>query len=350
MAEADLVVVGAGPAGGAAAIRAAQAGLRAIVLDAAAAPRERPGETLHPGVEPLFERLGVAAAVHEAGFVRHTGLSVRWEAARTFVPYGADAAGPWRGFQAWRSTLDAILLERARALGVEVRRGARVDGVVVDRDRVGGVRLRGGETVRARCVVDGAGGRHVLARALGLSRERFTPRLVAHYGYATDVVDETASLEADARGWTFRAQVRPGLWQWTRLPFSGVRLDVDPRAIGRPTTRPRAQDVSWRWVPACAGPGWFLAGDAAVVLDPASSHGVLRALMSGMLAGDLAATTASGAAPATSAIASYRRWLGDWVAHDVAELRALYSRLSQPPGWASSLTPAPPAAGSRCRA
>lgn len=39
---------------------------------------------------------------------------------------------------------------------------------------------------------------------------------------------------------------------------------------------------------AVAGPGWFLAGDAAAVLDPASSHGVLRAVLTGFRAGQVA--------------------------------------------------------------
>src|SRR5688572_9625150 len=132
MSERVVVVVGAGPGGGAAAIVAAQAGLRVTLLDAGVAPRERPGETLHPGVEPLFDRLGIGDDVRAAGFVRHAGLSVRWERALTFVPYGADERGAWRGFQAWRATLDAIFERRARALGVEVIRGAHVGDAIVE--------------------------------------------------------------------------------------------------------------------------------------------------------------------------------------------------------------------------
>ena len=46
-------------------------------------------------------------------------------------------------------------------------------------------------------------------------------------------------------------------------------------------------DVSWRQLGTPAGPGYFVAGDAAAVTDPSSSHGVLRAIMSGMLSGHL---------------------------------------------------------------
>ncbi len=57
--EADIIVLGAGPAGCAASIRARQAGLRVIMFDAKALPNVSPGETLHPGVEPLLKQLDV---------------------------------------------------------------------------------------------------------------------------------------------------------------------------------------------------------------------------------------------------------------------------------------------------
>ena len=53
----DLLIIGAGPAGCAAAISARRRGLTVMMLEASAQPRRVPGETLHPGIEPLFARL-----------------------------------------------------------------------------------------------------------------------------------------------------------------------------------------------------------------------------------------------------------------------------------------------------
>lgn len=78
MDGADVVIVGGGPAGSAAAIACAGTGLNVVLVERAAFPREAPGETLHPGVESLLERLGVAGAVRAAGFLRHEGTWVRW--------------------------------------------------------------------------------------------------------------------------------------------------------------------------------------------------------------------------------------------------------------------------------
>jgi flavin-dependent dehydrogenase len=110
--------------------------------------------------------------------------------------------------------------------------------------------------------------------------------------------------------------VQPGLYQWTRLRFGG---GPSAAPAGEPAGKTRSTDVTWRFVPRCAGPGYFLVGDAAAVLDPASSHGVLRALMTGMRAGQLAA--AGGGA------AAYCGWLREWVKHDIDALSALYASL-----------------------
>jgi flavin-dependent dehydrogenase len=327
---ADIVVVGAGPAGMAAAITAAQAGLRVVVLEATGGSHNRPGETLHPGVEPLFEQLGVVEAVRAASFLRHSGIHVVWNGPARFVSYGGDADGPWRGFQAWRSTLDAILQAHAVRLGVRLHRHARVTGLLCAADRIVGV-LAGGRPVCGRWLVDAAGGGHWAARRAGLPIARLSPRLIASHGYVRRAGGETPWFEADAEGWTWRAEVRPGLYQWTRLWFDSFRARDWIASQSQP--KGRGADVTWRWVPDSAGPGYFLAGDAAAVLDPSSSHGVLRALLSGMLAGHSIVRIANGLSSESDACLVYRDSLRRWIEHDVRELKNLYGGLLNPPSW-----------------
>jgi flavin-dependent dehydrogenase len=62
--------------------------------------------------------------------------------------------------------------------------------------------------------------------------------------------------------------------------------DTGHPAVGTGARR-RGADVTWRIISPAAGPGFFLVGDAVAVLDPASSHGVLKALMTGMMAAHL---------------------------------------------------------------
>ena len=83
-------------------------------LSASMFPRHRPGETLPPGVEPIFAQLGVAEAIAAAGFTRHPGTWVTWSDPRRFDPFGRDSGGSWYGFQAPREQLDRILLDAVR--------------------------------------------------------------------------------------------------------------------------------------------------------------------------------------------------------------------------------------------
>src|SRR5262249_9354627 len=102
----EILVLGGGPAGSAAAITAAGLGLPVTLIERAGFPRHAPGESLHPGVGAILRQLGVEQEVLDAGFLRYSGHLVRWDGAERMQPFGADADGPWLGYQAWRPTFD----------------------------------------------------------------------------------------------------------------------------------------------------------------------------------------------------------------------------------------------------
>jgi flavin-dependent dehydrogenase len=66
----DVIIVGGGPAGTTAAIQCRRAGLAVALIERVKFPRERPGESLHPGIEPLFQQIGVNERFLSAGFIR----------------------------------------------------------------------------------------------------------------------------------------------------------------------------------------------------------------------------------------------------------------------------------------
>lgn len=338
MSRLDVAIVGSGPAGSAAAIWCATSGLRVTVIECEQFPRERPGETLHPGIEPLLSQLGVADRVLSAGFLRHEGNWVEWEGDRRFVPFGADDAGPWRGFQAWRADFDAILLNRAIELGVEVRQPCRALRPIVSENRIVGVVTSDGTTLSS-FVIDATGRQHWLARQLKLKIKNCSPRLIAHFGYmeGCPIRDDAPEIVADKRGWTWTARVRPQLYQWTRLAFDNQPMDKDwiPEEWSglKPRGRRCSADVTWRVVAQAAGLGYFMVGDAAAVLDPASSHGVLKAIMSGMMAGHLITQIVNQGQIESRAIQGYCQWVDNWFQHDLSRLRELYAILPNPPDW-----------------
>jgi flavin-dependent dehydrogenase len=267
--------------------------------------------------------------------LRHTGQWVTWAADPRFVPFGEDEGGPWLGYQVWRADFDALLLTRARALGVEVLQPCRAHAPLVEGGRVAGVRCERGE-LRARFVVDASGGGHWLARRLGLRVRTASPRLIARYGYCKGECqgrDAAPAIVADRDGWTWTARVRDGLYQWTRLALDrrGTADALPPgecRGL-RPEGHARGSDVTWRIVASSAGPGYFLVGDAAAVLDPAASHGILKALMSGILVGHLISRGLCEGHDERLLSESYRGWVSSWFRHDVEQLTERYLHLGR---------------------
>jgi flavin-dependent dehydrogenase len=326
----DVIVAGGGPAGVAAAIECRRRDLRTLLLEASASPRNRPGETLHPGAESLFRALGVSDAVNGAGFPRHGGIAVRRGNAVSIQRYGADDDGEWLGYQAHRAELDRILLEQAAARGAIIRRGERANRPIVTEGVVRGVKTGSGE-FRAAFVVDAGGPAHWLARRLGLRLSCISPRLLAKYGWA-EMPGSPAKAGGlpefrwETGGWSWNAPVSSNRLAWVRLSLAGE----EPR---KPRSRTNASDVTWRIVRPNAGPGYFLAGDAACVLDPAASHGVLRAIMSGMLAAQAAARILEQPASAERIAEGYSRWMEQAFCRDAEALISLYSGLAPSPLW-----------------
>ena len=138
--QGDVLIVGGGPAGSAAAITAARAGLSVAILERTVFPRKRPGETLHPGIESLFDQLGVAEAIAAEQFLRPTGYRVRWGMEREqFVTFGATGSTAWCGFQATRARLDSLLLEQSRKVGAQIFQPVRARTPILQGNRVVGI-------------------------------------------------------------------------------------------------------------------------------------------------------------------------------------------------------------------
>lgn len=286
-------------------------------------------------MEGILRSLGAWGAVEAEGFLRHEGISVRQDGTARFEAYGADGAEPWLGLQAWRTDFDGILLERAKRAGVAVLQPCRAIAPLRDGGRVVGVRTTCGD-LGARLLIDAAGGGHWLARALGMGIEYRSPPLIARYGYATGGLDELRRgpvFEAERDGWSWLAQVKPRLLHWTRLALGGVptpRTPPDVVARFPPRGGARGADVTWRSLTRPAGPGFLVIGDAAAVTDPASSHGVLRALLTGVLAGECMCAEGSD----ERAVARLEDATRSFFDADVSALRRLYAGgLLEPPRW-----------------
>jgi 2-polyprenyl-6-methoxyphenol hydroxylase-like FAD-dependent oxidoreductase len=95
-AVSDVVIIGSGPSGSAAAIWCAKLGLNVTLIERSTYPKDKPGESLHPGVEPLFDLLGVSEDIMSANFLRHYSILVQWgQRFPRLALFGCDRSLAW---------------------------------------------------------------------------------------------------------------------------------------------------------------------------------------------------------------------------------------------------------------
>jgi flavin-dependent dehydrogenase len=335
----DVAILGAGPAGLATAICCAEFGLQVCILERGTFPRPAVGECVHPGAEELFRRLGVAKEIFEKKFLRFSGVWNGHERELSFVPFGGSSKHPWKGFQLWRYDFDQILLKRSLELGATFVCCCYPSEAIPTNRGVNIITKAG--NFETRIVVDGTGRNSWIARQWGLKRETFSHSLVARYGYCEGDCPQRHDnplFSMRREGWDWTARVRPNLYQWisVRLDEKSTCHHPIPSEMRnlRQVSRVRGADVTWRFVSECASRRHFLVGDAVSVLDPSSSHGVIKALSSGIVAAECIKKTLNQHSGAEKAIQGYSAWQWKWFKRDAHHLRTLFKRAGYFPGRA----------------
>ncbi|MGY2064465.1 geranylgeranyl reductase family protein [Blastococcus sp. SYSU DS0619] len=330
-AATDVLVVGAGPAGSAAAAWAARAGRDVVLTDAAVFPRDKTcGDGLTPRAIAELDHLGLgdwARSKARNRGLRAAGFGREWE-----LPWPGGAF-PDHGSAVPRAELDARIRQAALTAGAVAADGARAVDVERDGDRVTGVVFEHADdsrsTVSCRRLVVADGVRSPLGRVLGREWHRDTAYGVAARGYVTSgrADDEWISSHLELRGaegellsgygWVFplgaeagEVNIGVGTLATARRP-AGVqlkslletyadarreewRLDGDVR-LPASALLPMGGAVS-----GVAGRNWALIGDAAGCVNPLNGEGIDYGLETGRtLAGLLDEDDWTAAWPAT---------------------------------------------------
>jgi geranylgeranyl reductase family protein len=349
----DVLVVGAGPAGSAAAIVAARSGLDVVLADKATFPRDKCcGDGLTAGALRLLEELGVTPAqvpswlrIDEVHTVGPSGYTVDLTLPQGRGQYAAVAR---------RRELDRALVDRAAHTGACVLQGCEVSDV----DTTAADRVRacvGGSAVQARYLVAADGMWSPVRRQLGGAPAGYLGDWHAFRQYFSGASEQA---RRQLVVW-FERDLLPGYaWSFPLADGSvnvgfGIRRDGSRRVqdmkqvwehlLERPTLRrvlgeglqPEGTHRAWP-IPSrldqldkVTGRVLF-AGDAAGATDPMTGEGIGQAIETGMLAARSLA--AAGPHRPEEAGALYTRTLDLGMVRDHQLARRLSDVLARPRG------------------
>ena len=319
-ARADVLVVGAGPAGAAAAAHLARSGAHVVLADAAVFPRDKTcGDGLTPRAVAALRLLGMGDLLD--GRPQIEGLELHGWGAQQRVPWPSGRF-PACGSAMSRMEFDDALRRFALAQGAQMLSGVKAVGAETDGGRVRSVTVqRGGERadVRVGQVIVADGVRSGLGKVLGRQWHRDTAYGVAARSYAPsgradhpwmgshlELRDPAGGL-LPGYGWVFplgdgRVNVgvgalatakrpasmalKPILQHYARMVGTEWELTGDPTGIAS-ALLPMGGAVS-----GIAGRNWLLIGDAAACVNPLNGEGIDYALETARFAADLLAESA----------------------------------------------------------
>lgn len=307
----DLIVVGAGPGGSAAAYYASKAGLSTLLLDRQEFPRDKPcGDGLMPHAASEVALMGLGDWLDEPHHGKFGGFSIYTDTAFLQQPVPPTLHGP-HGYVIAREETDAKLLERAIGAGADFRSRHRATKLrrTPAGDVVGVEAENGSGSLRFDAplviVADGIGGfaaDGMKAHQNAVARRQYFrnvtgPRQEDLHVFITRDMNERGA----GYGWIFyfgdgRANVGAGV-STKALVRSGRNLkDFYDRFLEEPQLKewladaePEGPPKSWSlkmgmWGAKRYAQGVMMIGDAGSMIHPISGEGVGYALESGRLA------------------------------------------------------------------
>jgi geranylgeranyl reductase family protein len=360
--DADVIVVGAGPAGAATACGLAREGLDVILMDRSSFPRDKTcGDGVPPGSIEILNSLGMGDKIRSAGFNTVRAIRLGSPSGRTWDASFRPKREGTQFYIAPRFQLDAIIQGHAVQSGARFVR-CNVKGPVLSDGRVTGVRAvsEDGETVHsARVVVGADGATSSIARAL-----RTSPKLpddrrcVAVRAYVDGIETDPGRVEfyfyrrfRPGYGWVFplgqdRANVGV-VMRVDRYREAGASLErllgefmETPAMAGRLRPGGRLRDVaSWQLPNAAPAPmrnafaGAVLVGDAAALVDPLTGEGIHNALVSAQLAADTIGEALRSGDTSKAGLSSYDRRCQEVLGPLVARSDRVHQWVDRVPRW-----------------
>jgi ABC-type nitrate/sulfonate/bicarbonate transport system ATPase subunit/flavin-dependent dehydrogenase len=339
--DADVIIIGGGPAGSTVGAYLSKAGIDHLILDKSVHPRRHVGESLVCSTTRLFEDIDFLPVMEREGFVRKYGANwVHWAAGQQcslrFREIPELGISQDYTYHVDRARFDQLLLEHAEARGSRVLQGAHVERVEFGPDgQAHGVRVQhagASRVLRCRLVVDASGRNTILGTQLKLKKKDPLFNQFAVHGWfegmkrgEPDNADFIhVHLLPVPRGWAWQIPITETITSVGVVTdgagfvkageaveeFFQRHVALNPVLADRLKGARRLHDFqregNYSYVmDKIAGAGWVLVGDAARFVDPVFSSGVSVAMESAKRASEAIRAALAAGDVSAAAFADY---------------------------------------------
>ena len=363
----DVVVIGGGPAGAALSMFLVRKGYRVLVLEREKFPRFHVGESLLPGTQLVWEKLGLAEKMQHLGNTfKYAGeFRIGLDPNKTDYEYSRGSFNTYPqssrlerpySYQVDRAEFDQWLLNQAREAGVLAFEEAVVKEVLWEGDRATGVRWKDRDGVeystQADFVADCSGRHAMISRARKFLQADDTIKTSAVFGQFRGVQRDPGVRQGYfngyflEHGWMWFIPLhsdvmsvgvvmnKPGMGWWGNKNPEEILLTYINRYKFIKDRFMKAEQISkvrtLRGLPytssRCAGDGWCLVGDSNFFVDPLYSSGVHIAFSSAEKASEAIDRFLKGKRD-PGAMAHYERWAKSYAYHIFTTMGILYKML-----------------------
>jgi len=325
-----ILIIGAGVAGTSCAIKLLKSGFDVTLIDITTFPRFRPGESCHPGIEPLLQQLDVWQDILSLNPIRYNSTNVNYEGKDSEVFF--NEAENWQGFQFPRENFDSILLNKAISMGAKFHPQTKTLNIVSEENMVLSIVTDKGE-FKFDFLIDATGSKSITSSKLRLLKEKYSKPIVSNYTQLFTTENLSSKLksyfEITSEYWGYISLIKPNTYSITYSCSHSLAEMNKNLFIIKHFCKPytilisKGFETSWSLTTNNKFENLYLVGDALMTFDPTSSKGILKSIMTGIYAAHILENVKEKKITKTQGVKTYQKWSKDFFENELTRIKEL---------------------------